>query len=107
MIRRLGGEMIRRLGGGTAQGETGKDAEPHKYCFPFSVHAVSLLSVFGKQHHIEEPSRSREQSEQQRGEKQGGKRSILYSDQADPFLVYGIANFAWVYMVMPPQPCSS
>lgn len=40
-----GCELLDGGAGGAAQGEAGEDAEPHEDRFPFSVHAVTLLSV--------------------------------------------------------------
>ena len=43
-----GGEhRLRRLGGGTAQGEARQDAEPQKYRFSHSAHHDSSLPLFG------------------------------------------------------------
>ena len=39
-----GGEVVRRLGGGAAQRETGEDAKPHKNCFLCSFHDDSPFS---------------------------------------------------------------
>lgn len=63
--------LVRCLGGGAAQRETDKDAEPHKYCFPFSVHDDSpfrFLCAVGKQHNTEALGRSPDYSlEKSRG----------------------------------------
>lgn len=39
------GEVIRRLDGGAAQGKADKDAQPHKYRFPLSVHDDSPFGL--------------------------------------------------------------
>ena len=49
-----GGEVVRCLGGGAAQGEASEDAEPHEDRFSFPVHDDSPFSfycAFGKHNH--------------------------------------------------------